>query len=73
VREGGHFIPREDIQRRFIPGLWNMRHLYLPLADTAAIYDNSGREQILITEKESGKPLRIVDSERWRRIEELTS
>ncbi len=21
VREGGHFIPREDIQRRFIPGL----------------------------------------------------
>ena len=73
VQEGGHFILREDIQRRFIPGLWNMRHLYLPLADTAAIYDNSGREQILIAEKESGQALRIVDSERWRRIEELTS
>jgi predicted ABC-type ATPase len=72
VLEGGHSIPSHDIQRRFIPGLWNMRHLYLPLADTAAIYDNSGRERILIAEKESGGPLRIVDPIRWHRIEELT-
>lgn len=72
VLQGGHSIPGQDIQRRFIPGLWNMRHLYLPLADTAAIYDNSGREQILIAEKESGGSLLIVDPMRWQRIEELT-
>jgi predicted ABC-type ATPase len=40
VREGGHSIPTEVIYRRFEAGIWNMRHLYLPLADTAAIYDN---------------------------------
>ena len=50
-----------------------MRHLYLPLAETAAIYDNGGTEQILIAEKPSGEPLRIVDINRWRRIEELTT
>lgn len=72
VLAGGHSIPSRDIQRRIIPSLWNMRHCYLPLANTAAIYDNSGSGQILIAEKESGGSLRIVDPERWHRIEELT-
>lgn len=48
-----------------------MRNLYLPLADTAAIYDNGGETRILIAEKESGTSLRILDPERWRRMEEL--
>ena len=52
VSEGGHGIPAEVIQRRFRTGLRNMRHLYLPLADTAAIYDNSGQRRILIAQKE---------------------
>jgi predicted ABC-type ATPase len=72
VQQGGHFVPLSDIERRFITGLRNMRHLYLPLAHTAAIYDNSGSPQILIAEKESGSPLQIVDVDRWHRIEELT-
>jgi predicted ABC-type ATPase len=72
VRQGGHFVPRSDIERRFITGLRNMRHLYLPLAHTAAIYDNSGSTQILIAEKESGSPLQIIDVDRWQRIEELS-
>jgi predicted ABC-type ATPase len=71
VREGGHAIPAEAIYRRFKTGLWNMRHLYLPLADTAAIYDNKGK-RILIAERERGLPLVIHDRERWSRIEELT-
>ncbi|MGD0732569.1 MAG: AAA family ATPase [Terracidiphilus sp.] len=73
VRQGGHDIPDEVILRRFKTGLWNLRHLYLPLADTAAIYDNSGQRRVLIAEKESGFPLSIKDPERWSRIEELTS
>lgn len=73
VRFGGHHIPDAVIYRRFRTGLWNMRHLYLPLADTAAIYDNSGRRRVLIADQESGSPLVIHDPERWSRIEELTS
>jgi len=72
VSQGGHHIPDDVIYRRFKTGLWNMRHLYLPLADTAAIYDNSGQRRILIAERESGFPLVIHDQERWFRIEELT-
>jgi len=72
VSQGGHHIPDEVIYRRFRTGLWNMRHLYLPLADTAAIYDNSGRARVLIAELESGFPLVIHDRELWSKIEELT-
>jgi predicted ABC-type ATPase len=72
VSQGGHDIPDDVIYRRFKTGLWNMRHLYLPLADTAAIYDNSGQRRILIAERESGFPLVIRDQKRWSRIEELT-
>jgi predicted ABC-type ATPase len=72
VSQGGHHIPDEVIYRRFKTGLWNMRHLCLPLADVAAIYDNSGCERILIAERESGCPQMIHDQERWSRIEELT-
>jgi predicted ABC-type ATPase len=72
VSQGGHHIPDEVIHRRFKTGLWNMRHLYLPLADTAAIYDNNGERRILIAERESGLPLVIHDGQRWSRIEELT-
>jgi predicted ABC-type ATPase len=41
VRGGGHSIPDEVVIRRYWAGLRNMRHLYLPLADVAATYDNS--------------------------------
>jgi predicted ABC-type ATPase len=73
VSQGGHHIPDEVIQRRFKIGLWNMRHLYLPLADTAAIYDNSDGHRVLIADREAGLQLMIHDSERWFKIEELTS
>jgi predicted ABC-type ATPase len=72
VSEGGHNIPKEVIYRRYRSGLWNMRHLYLPLADTAAIYDNGDKGRVLIAEKQSGV-LVVRDEHRWSRIEELTS
>jgi predicted ABC-type ATPase len=72
VSEGGHGIPAEVIYRRFRAGVRNMRNLYLPLADTAAIYDNGDERRVLIAEKEIGLPLKIVDLERWSRMEELS-
>jgi predicted ABC-type ATPase len=71
VSHGGHHIPSEVIYRRFKTGLWNMRHLYLPLADNAEIYDNSDRERILIAEKRDGVAFVVHDSERWAKIEEI--
>jgi predicted ABC-type ATPase len=59
------------IYRRYYAGLRNVRNHYLPLADTAAIYDNSGERRILIAEKESGMSLLIRDAGRWARMEQL--
>lgn len=72
VSQGGHHIPDEVIYRRFKTGLWNMRHLYLPLADTAEIYDNSDRKRVLIAEKREGVAFVVHDFEHWAKIEELT-
>ena len=42
VRQGGHHVPRADVLRRFVRGWKNFRDFYCPLADTWAVYDNSG-------------------------------
>lgn len=72
VKKGGHSIPEDVMRRRFQTGLWNMRHLYLPLAETVAIYDNSGKQRVLIASREADSGLAIHDTDRWSRIEELT-
>jgi predicted ABC-type ATPase len=72
VRQGGHNIPPDIIHRRYWAGLRNMRHLYLPLADTVLIVDNSDEAGALIAEREPGAPLVIRDAARWAQIEEAT-
>jgi len=48
VREGGHDVPRADVVRRFARGWVNFEHVYRPLADAWAVYDNSGQEPQLL-------------------------
>jgi predicted ABC-type ATPase len=69
VREGGHRIPDDVVVRRYWAGLANMRHLYLPLADTASIYDNSDRTLMLIAERTPESSFVIHDASRWAAIE----
>jgi predicted ABC-type ATPase len=68
VRQGGHGIPDDVVIRRYWAGVANMRNLYLPLADVAAIYDNSDERRVLIAEKLPGTPLVIHDTTRWEMI-----
>lgn len=42
VRQGGHDVPRADVVRRFSRGWDNFQQIYRPLADSWAVYDNSG-------------------------------
>ncbi len=42
VRQGGHAVPRADVIRRFSRGWDNFQTVYRPLADTWAVYDNTG-------------------------------
>ena len=72
VSQGGHPVPEEVIRRRYQMGLRNMRHLYLPLADDATIYDNRDGPLRVIARRISGSPLRILDEGIWTKIEEET-
>lgn len=70
VARGGHHIPEGAIVRRYSAGIHNMRHMFLPLADIAMIYDNSTDPPVLIGEKESHSPFRVLDTTRWTLIED---
>lgn len=48
VRQGGHDVPRADVIRRFTRGWTNFQSVYRPLADTWAVYENSGIRPFLI-------------------------
>ena len=50
----------------------NMRHVFLPLADIALIYDNSGEAPLLIAEKGPNVPFVAHDKGRWTLIEDTT-
>ena len=70
VARGGHHIPEDMIIRRFAAGIYNMRRLFLPLADVAMIYDNSDAVPLLIVEKKPNLALAVRDPARWTLIED---
>jgi len=69
VSEGGHQIPRDVIRRRYVAGIRNMRHVYLPLVDIGLVYDNSDRNRAVIAERRPDAPLLVHDPIRWKQIE----
>ena len=72
VANGGHRIPHDTVIRRYAAGLRNMRYGFVPLADVARIYDNSGSNPLLIAERRPGGELLVRDVARWKLIEEAT-
>jgi predicted ABC-type ATPase len=60
VRNGGHHIPEDVVRRRFGRSLQNFLGFYKPLADSCAIFDNSGDVPKMIAIEESGK-IEILD------------
>lgn len=71
VAAGGHDIPRETIVRRYRAGLRNLFGLYLPLADAARIYDNSGGANVPVAHKQPETGLVIDNGPRWTRMMEV--
>jgi predicted ABC-type ATPase len=48
VRQGGHNVPRADIERRFVRSWENFCSVYQPLADLSEIYENSSRLPVIV-------------------------
>jgi len=70
VSDGGHDIPRDVIVRLYRAGLRNLLELYLPLADTAEICDNSDGSALLVASKTRRTGLVIHDRLRWAQLED---
>jgi predicted ABC-type ATPase len=72
VREGGHFVPAEVVERRFYGGIANFFSLYRPIADEWKVFDNSrgGQPLYLVAEGERVDLPIVYDQDLWERIQE---
>ncbi len=70
VLNGGHHVPDEFVERRYKSGLDNFFNLYIPIADTWLLYDNSSRAPSIIAQKGSDQTLEVFDNPLWQTIQE---
>jgi predicted ABC-type ATPase len=71
VRMGGHDIPEPTIRRRYRAGLSNLSHLYIPLADTWRVYDNSQvGHPIRVAFGRKGGIIQVDCLEKWEQLQE---
>lgn len=54
VAEGGHYVPAEDVRRRFVRGISNFFALYESLLDSWMLFDNSKAKPVLISKRRNG-------------------
>lgn len=52
VKEGGHNVPEDVVRRRFKSGWSNFERLYKEIVDEWALYDNAGKQPVLLNEGE---------------------
>lgn len=67
VKEGGHDIPQDVIERRYFGGIKALFDIYLPIVDIALLFDNSeGNHKMVAKKKEN---LEIIDIDRFNQIQ----
>jgi predicted ABC-type ATPase len=68
ARAGGHDVPEDVVRRRYQAGLRNFFGLYVPLADSWQMLDNSepGKPRLVATGNDQ---LFVRDAETWQRIQ----
>jgi len=65
VLEGGHNIPPDIIDRRYLNGIRNLFEIYLEIVDQSYIFDNSEGKPILIAEKSINEDIVIHNIKRF--------
>lgn len=73
VKLGGHDVPEADVRRRFERSLVNFMTLYVPLADSWHLFENSKSASVrLIASSDLGEQT-IKDERTWQSLHELTN
>lgn len=65
VIEGGHNIPEKTIEQRYLKGIYNLFDIYLPIVDSALIFDNSFGKHELIAQKIVEENIQIIDKNKF--------
>ncbi len=68
VLEGGHDIPKNVIERRYINGIKNLFSIYLPIVDEVMIFDNSQIKSKLIASKSNNSDILIHDVQKYNQL-----
>jgi len=71
VQEGGHNIPKDVIERRYLKGIINLFDIYLEIVDGTLIFDNSYGEHELIAQKIENEDLMIFDFEKFHQLKQF--
>ncbi|RWU08537.1 zeta toxin family protein [Pedobacter chitinilyticus] len=71
VAEGGHNIPADIIERRYIKGIKNLFDIYLPIVNGAFIFDNSKGKHELLAQKTVDERLTIINNMKFNQLKEL--
>ena len=70
VNSGGHNVPEKDIERRYFRGINNLFSLYLPIVDSAFLYDNSEQPLNLLAEYNK-KKMTIINEAKYNQLQKL--
>lgn len=65
VLEGGHNIPPNIIERRYLNGIKNLFSIYIPIVDELMIFDNSQMKSELIATKTENSQLEIRNVQKF--------
>lgn len=68
VKHGGHNIPLDVIERRYVSGLRNLNKIFLPLVDNWIIYDSSSNPIALVAKKQNQKEAEIFENQKFKNI-----
>jgi len=65
VQEGGHHIPDDIVERRYLRGIKNLFDIYLDLVDGTMIFDNSYGQHELIAQKTGQENILVFNQEKY--------
>ena len=68
VSEGGHNIDKDVIERRYYAGVKNLFDIYLSIADTVLMYDNTSGNHAFVARKNREEDINIIDNQIYRKI-----
>ena len=72
VMMGGHPIPPAVIARRYLRSLHNFRSMYLPIADTWNVYDNSEAGNVrLVARRTRNGAIAVYEETSWKIIQSI--